>query len=121
MKLIVLDRLVELKEHPTHERVLQVRCYVARVGSSCIHVSKANDAGAEKNAVLTFLNNHLRHKKCSEKEPQRQKEQVLVCSAHLVPPPCFQRWALVWLHSAAALLDGTKTFTLTLNKHLVPH
>lgn len=25
VKLIVLDRLVELKEHPTHERVLQVR------------------------------------------------------------------------------------------------
>lgn len=24
VKLIVLDRLVELKEHPTHERVLQV-------------------------------------------------------------------------------------------------
>ena len=24
MKLIVLDRLIELKEHPTHERVLQV-------------------------------------------------------------------------------------------------
>lgn len=25
VKLIVLDRLIELKEHPTHERVLQVR------------------------------------------------------------------------------------------------
>lgn len=24
VKLIVLDRLIELKEHPTHERVLQV-------------------------------------------------------------------------------------------------
>lgn len=25
VKLIVLDRLIELKEHPTHERVLQVQ------------------------------------------------------------------------------------------------
>lgn len=28
VKLIVLDRLIELKEHPTHERVLQVHCVV---------------------------------------------------------------------------------------------
>lgn len=27
VKLIVLDRLIELKEHPTHERVLQVYWY----------------------------------------------------------------------------------------------
>lgn len=39
VKLIVLDRLVELKEHPTHERVLQVRRYMARNRKECsIHI-----------------------------------------------------------------------------------